>query len=51
MWRHPTFSAFMGKPIKKVAVLGGSGSFAIQNAKQSGADAYLNSRFEIPPVL
>jgi len=36
-------SAFMGKPIKKVAVLGGSGSFAIQNAKQSGADAYLTA--------
>ena len=31
------------KPIKKVAVLGGTGSFAIQNAKQNGADAYITA--------
>ncbi len=36
-------SAFLGKPIKKVAVLGGSGSFAIKNAIQSGADAFLTA--------
>ncbi|WP_264520836.1 Nif3-like dinuclear metal center hexameric protein [Flavobacterium sp. N1994] len=36
-------SALLGKPIKKVAVLGGSGSFAISNAKQAGADAFLTS--------
>lgn len=36
-------SAFLGKPIRKVAVLGGSGSFAIKNAIQSGADAFLTS--------
>lgn len=36
-------SAFTGKDIKKVAVLGGSGSFAIQNAIHSGADAYLTA--------
>ncbi|WP_194851043.1 Nif3-like dinuclear metal center hexameric protein [Nonlabens antarcticus] len=29
--------------IQKVAVLGGSGAFAIKNAKQSGADAYITA--------
>ena len=38
--RHSTFT---GKTIKKVAVLGGSGSFAIKNAIHSGADAYLTA--------
>ena len=36
-------SAFTGKKIKRVAVLGGSGSFAIKNAIQSGADAFLTA--------
>ena len=36
-------SAFIGKPIKKVAVLGGSGSFAIKNAIQAGADVFLTA--------
>jgi dinuclear metal center YbgI/SA1388 family protein len=36
-------SSFLGKPIKKVAVLGGSGSFAIKNAIQAGADAFLTA--------
>jgi len=36
-------SAFTGNTIKKVAVLGGSGSFAIPNAKLLGADAYLTA--------
>lgn len=36
-------SKLLGKPIKKVAVLGGSGSFAIENAIQSKADAYVTS--------
>ncbi len=36
-------SAFTGREIKKVAVLGGSGSFAIKNAIASGADAYLTA--------
>jgi dinuclear metal center YbgI/SA1388 family protein len=36
-------SVFTGKTIKKVAVLGGSGSFAIKNAIHSGADAYLTA--------
>ncbi|WP_415060221.1 Nif3-like dinuclear metal center hexameric protein [Flavobacterium sp.] len=36
-------SVFMNKPIKKVAVLGGAGSFAIQQAKKMGADAFLTA--------
>lgn len=31
------------KPIKKVAVLGGSGSFAIEAAKRAGADAFVTA--------
>lgn len=38
--RHSTF---LGKEIKKVAVLGGSGSYAIKNAIASGADAFLTA--------
>ena len=38
--RHSTL---LGKPIKKIAVLGGSGSFAISNAKQAGADVFLTA--------
>jgi dinuclear metal center YbgI/SA1388 family protein len=36
-------SKFVGKPIKKVAVLGGSGSFAIKNAIMAGVDVFLTS--------
>jgi dinuclear metal center YbgI/SA1388 family protein len=36
-------SAFPGKPIKRVAVLGGSGSYAIKNAVLAGADAFLTA--------
>ena len=36
-------SALLGKPIKKVAVLGGSGSFAIKNAIQANADVFLTA--------
>ena len=39
-------SAFINKKIKKVAVLGGSGSFAINNAKNAGADAYVSADFK-----
>ncbi len=39
-------SEYLGKPIKKVAVLGGSGSFAIQNAIHSKADAYISADFK-----
>ena len=36
-------SDFTGKLVKKIAVLGGSGSFAIKNAISAGADAYLTA--------
>jgi dinuclear metal center YbgI/SA1388 family protein len=36
-------SEYLGKPIKKVAMLGGSGSFAIKKAIQAGADAFLTA--------
>ena len=36
-------SKLLNKPIKKIAVLGGSGAFAIGAAKSSGADAYITS--------
>lgn len=36
-------SQLRGKPIEKVAVLGGSGSFAISKAKAAGADIYLTA--------
>lgn len=39
-------SAFINKKIKKVAVLGGSGSFAISVAKKAGADAYVSADFK-----
>ncbi|MDO5979941.1 Nif3-like dinuclear metal center hexameric protein [Flavivirga spongiicola] len=36
-------SSFLNKPIKRIAVLGGSGSFAIESAKASGADVFITS--------
>lgn len=36
-------SRLLNKPIKKVAVLGGSGAFAINDAKRAGADVYITS--------
>jgi dinuclear metal center YbgI/SA1388 family protein len=39
-------SALLQKQIKKVAVLGGSGSFAIEAAKKAGADAYISADFK-----
>ncbi|WP_298554972.1 Nif3-like dinuclear metal center hexameric protein [uncultured Algibacter sp.] len=36
-------SSLLNKKIKKVAVLGGSGSFAIQAAKSNGADAFITA--------
>jgi len=36
-------SEFLGKTVRKVAVLGGSGSFAIKNAIQAGADVFLTA--------
>ena len=37
------YSALLGKAIQKVAVLGGSGSFAIKNAIQANADVFLTA--------
>ncbi|WP_431164463.1 Nif3-like dinuclear metal center hexameric protein [Tenacibaculum halocynthiae] len=39
-------SELLNKSIKKVAVLGGSGSFAINNAIRAKADAYISSDFK-----
>ncbi len=36
-------SPLIFKKIKKVAVLGGSGSFAIEEAKKQGADAFITA--------
>ncbi len=39
-------SKFLSKPIKKVAVLGGSGAFAIENAKRNDADIFISADFK-----
>lgn len=39
-------SKLLNKPIKKVALLGGSGSFAIGNAIKAKADAYISADFK-----
>lgn len=39
-------SRILDKEIKKVAVLGGSGSFAIEAAKRAGADIFLSADFK-----
>ena len=39
-------SKILDRPIKKVALLGGSGSFAIDSAKHLGADIYISSDFK-----
>ena len=36
-------SEILATPIKKVAVLGGSGAFAIENAKNAGADIFITA--------
>lgn len=36
-------SKFQNKKVKRIAVLGGSGSFAIGNAKQKGADVFITA--------
>ncbi|WP_100614240.1 Nif3-like dinuclear metal center hexameric protein [Confluentibacter citreus] len=40
---HIRHSQFLNKKIKKVAVLGGSGSFAIEAAKDSDVDAFITA--------
>jgi dinuclear metal center YbgI/SA1388 family protein len=39
-------TAFTGKKIKKVALCGGSGSFFLKNALNTGADAYVSADFK-----
>ncbi|MBG7611863.1 Nif3-like dinuclear metal center hexameric protein [Polaribacter sp. BAL334] len=39
-------SALLHKKINKVALLGGSGSFAIEAAKKAGADAFISADFK-----
>ncbi len=39
-------SELLGKSIKRVALLGGSGSFALGNAKAVGANAYVSADFK-----
>src|SRR5699024_2112152 len=39
-------SALLGKPIRKAAVLGGSGAFAIEAAKAVKADVYVSADFK-----
>jgi len=41
--KHIRHSALLSKPIQKVAVLGGSGSFAINDAKGANADIFITS--------
>ena len=41
----------LNKPVKKVAVLGGSGAFAIDNAKSAGADVYISADFKYHDLL
>jgi putative NIF3 family GTP cyclohydrolase 1 type 2 len=41
--KHIRHSELLGKTIKKVAVLGGSGSFAIEAAKASGAQIFITA--------
>lgn len=36
-------SKLIGKPIKKIAVLGGTGAFAIEKARRAGADIYITA--------
>jgi putative NIF3 family GTP cyclohydrolase 1 type 2 len=40
---HIKHSALLGKSVKKIAVLGGSGSFAIEAAKASGAQVFITA--------
>ena len=39
-------SPFVGRPIKKVAVCGGSGAFLLADAKREGADVFISADFK-----
>ena len=40
---HIRYNNYKGKKLNKIAVLGGSGSFAIDHAKRKGADAFITA--------
>lgn len=40
------YSPIIDKPIKKVAVVGGSGAIALEAAKRAGADAFISADFK-----
>ena len=40
---HIRYNNLEGKKLNKIAVLGGSGSFAIEKAKSRGADAFITA--------
>ncbi len=40
------YSKLLGKDVKKVAVLGGSGAFAIDAARKAGADVFISADFK-----
>jgi len=44
--KHIRHSSLLGKPIQKIAVLGGSGSFAIEAAIHADADIYISADFK-----
>jgi dinuclear metal center YbgI/SA1388 family protein len=39
-------TSLLGKPVRKVAVCGGSGSFLLNDAKKAGADVFLTADFK-----
>ena len=39
-------SALLGKPVKKVAICGGAGSFLLGKAKATGADVFVTGDFK-----
>lgn len=40
------YTPLRGKPVRKVAVCGGAGSFLLKKAKSAGADAYISADFK-----
>lgn len=40
------YTPLRGKPVKKVAVCGGAGSFLLKKARSAGADAYVSADFK-----
>ena len=44
-------TAFLDKPVKKIALCGGAGSFLIENALTAKADVLYNFRYKIPRIF